>query len=66
MISVAAAAVQSNAVFSVARESSQPSHESNVSSQGSASGGDSATSEHEEDKFQSLLIIHITFNWGKQ
>lgn len=58
MISVAAAVVRSNAVSSFARESSQPSHESNVSSQGRASGGDDdiATNKCEGD------ILSITIN----
>lgn len=58
MISVVAAVVWSNAVFSVARESSQPSQESNLSSQGSANGGDNddiATNECEENKFSNIF-----------
>jgi hypothetical protein len=58
IISVAAAVVRSNAVFSVARESSQPSHESNVSSQGSTNCGDSggiATNENEGNKMSVIV-----------
>jgi hypothetical protein len=60
IISVAAAVVRSNAVFSVARESSQPSQESKVSSQGSTNCGDNgdiATNENEEN------TISITINY---
>jgi hypothetical protein len=63
MISVAAAAVRSNAVFSVARESSQPSQESNLSSQRSANGGDNddiATNEYEEKTLSNIVNVCLT------
>jgi hypothetical protein len=62
IISVAAAVVRSNAVFSVARESSQPSHESNVSSQGSTNcgdNGDNATNKKEKNTIS--IIIHYKY-----